>query len=103
MTIRLKVVWIDGQEDLIRDYDDFAEAVDDALQLADTHGTDKGDGHGPPVRLRVYRDDKIEFSVKVMRGGLVPVQPAGVPATRERRSTSPAPPPLRLRSVRRRP
>ena len=71
MAITLKVVFAHGQEETIRDYTDFQEAILDALDLANTHGKDPGDGSGPPEQLRVYRDDALELCVRVIRGGLV--------------------------------
>ena len=71
MAITLTVVFEDGREETIRDYTDFQEAVVDALDLANRHGTDPGDGSGPPERLCVYCDDVLELCVRVIRGGLV--------------------------------
>jgi hypothetical protein len=71
VAITLKVVFEDGREETIRDYDGLHEAVIDALDLANTHGKDPGDGGGPPEQLRVYRGEVMELCVRVIRGGLI--------------------------------
>ena len=71
MAIRIVVIFADGREETIRDYDEFSEAVHDALKLADDHGNDNGDGSGPPERIQVRRGDNIGLSIAVIRGGLV--------------------------------
>ncbi len=53
------------------DYGDFGEAVLAALQLADHHGSDKGDGHGPPKRFEVCVGGRVELAVAVVAGGLL--------------------------------
>ena len=71
MTITIEVVFADGTRRAIRDYDGFDEAVEDAFTLADTHGSEPGDGAGPPDRIQVRVDGRIELSVRVLRGGLL--------------------------------
>ncbi len=70
MAIKVVVVFEDGRAETIREYDDFSEAVSDALKLANTHGEDQGDGSGPPRLIEVHDDDRIELAIRVIRGGL---------------------------------
>jgi hypothetical protein len=71
VAITIEVVFSDGTRRRVRDYDSFDEAIDDAFTLADTHGEDPGDGSGPPDRVQVRVDDRIELSIRVLRGGLL--------------------------------
>lgn len=72
MSLSTVAIFEDGREETIRDnYTDFGEAVTHAVRLADAHGSDSGDGHGPPVWIMVKRGNLIELSLKVLRGGLI--------------------------------
>jgi hypothetical protein len=51
-------------------YIDLRDAVVAALNLADLHGNDQGDGHGPPKRFDVCVNGNVELSVAVITGGL---------------------------------
>ena len=70
MTIRIAVVFEDGREETIREYDDYAQAVGDAIGMADSYGFDNGDGHGPPKQVRIYRAGRLDIGLAVIRGGL---------------------------------
>ncbi len=70
MAIKVVVVFENGRAETVRDYDDFQDAVSDALRLANTHGEDRGDGSGPPHRIEVQVGDRVEFAIRVIRGGL---------------------------------
>lgn len=53
-------------------YLELPDAVMAALALADLHGDDLGDGHGPPKSFEVCVDGMLELSVAVISGGLLP-------------------------------
>lgn len=63
----------DDDAQIISDqYIDLRDAVMAALSLADLHGNDQGDGHGPPKRFDVCVNGVVELSVAVIAGGLTP-------------------------------
>jgi hypothetical protein len=71
VAITIEVVFSDGTRRTVRSHDSFDEALDDAFMLADTHGNDPEDSGGPPDRIQVRVDGRIELSIRVLRGGLV--------------------------------
>lgn len=60
-----------------------AEAVIFALGVADRVGAFKGDGHGPPRWVKIYRGDNLEIAISVLSGGLT-----GAPASAEREAVA---------------
>ena len=70
MLITLMVLFEDGHEDWIGSYGDVAEAITDALKLADDLGREPENNGSPPDRVRVYNGSSLEFSAKVVQGGL---------------------------------
>lgn len=71
MAIAVICRFADGNRQIVSDaYASLRDAVSAALSLADLHGDDRGDGHGPPKRIEVCIDDQLELSVAVIRGGL---------------------------------
>jgi hypothetical protein len=51
--------------------EDLGEACAFVLELADQLGDAPGDGAGPPKWVEIYREDRLEISVSVIRGGLL--------------------------------
>lgn len=66
-------VFQDGAVRPVRDdFADLTEACRYALRLAERHGSDPGDGHGPPAKIQVTLAGMTLFAVKVFPGGLAP-------------------------------
>lgn len=62
----------DGREAVIeREVDRFADAAVFAIDLADRAGHVRGDGHGPPRWVKMYRGTYLELAISVIPGGLV--------------------------------
>ena len=51
--------------------EDLGEACAFVLELADELGNAPGDGSRQPKWVEIYREDRLEISVSVVRGGLV--------------------------------
>lgn len=73
MLISVICLFQDDDAQIISDkYINLKDAVMAALNLADLHGNDQGDGHGPPKRFDVCVNGNVELSVAVITGGLTP-------------------------------
>jgi len=62
----------DGRRSRVESHiDDLGEACAFVLKLADTLGSDPGDGSDHPKWVEIYKEDRLEISVSVVSGGLV--------------------------------
>ena len=65
------LIFEDRERDHVEEFDDLSEAAGYALKLADEIGQrPAGDGHGPPVKVAVYRGGRLEIAIHIIRGGL---------------------------------
>lgn len=75
---RVYSVFDDATCDLQNEDEDLGEAASNALRLADDAGKRAAaEGEKMPVKINVYRDERLELSILVMRGGLLPDTDAG--------------------------
>jgi len=71
MGLAVYLIFEDGKRDRVEEFDDLSEAAGYAIKLADEIGQrPTGDGHGPPLKVAVYRGDWLEIAIQIMRGGL---------------------------------
>lgn len=70
--LSVTIEYDDGRTEQVQnDFADLQEACHFALNLADRHGQDQGDGHGPPRWVHILHHAKKEISISVVRGGLL--------------------------------
>lgn len=73
MGFRIYLVFRDGRRDLEDEIDNLEEAASFALKLADEIGQRPViEGFPPPVKVEIFKDDRMELSVQIMSGGLFP-------------------------------
>jgi len=69
---KLVLEYDDGREAVIeREVDRLADAAVFAIDLADRAGHFRGDGHGPPRWVKIYRGTYLELAISVVPGGLL--------------------------------
>ncbi len=72
MAFRLYVVF-DDHRDLVGEPNDLAAACAAAIELSDDLGRRRiGERHPPPVRVDVYDAARLEISIRIFPGGLLP-------------------------------
>ena len=83
MTCGLYLVFEGGRRYLESEIDGLEEAALFALNLADEIGLrPAADGHGLPRRVEIVRAGRLELSIQILRGGLLPRK--GVPKSGSR-------------------
>ena len=77
MAFQIFIVLTDDDSELVTELRNPAEAFSFALKLADETGRQVlGNGRSPPLKVDVYRNDELEISIRIIRGGLVSGEPA---------------------------
>ena len=67
----------DGRDAVIeREIGELADAAVFAIDLADRAGEFKGDGHGPPRWVKIYRGRTLEIAISVIPGGMFTLEDA---------------------------
>lgn len=65
-----------GERERLGDYEALGEAVGYALSHADAIGQHAGQGDELPKRVDVERDGRLELSIQIIAGGLLPARDA---------------------------
>ena len=76
MAIAVYLVRMNGERERLGDYEDLGEAVGYALSHADAIGRHTGRGHELPKCLDIERDGRLELSIQIIAGGLLPARDA---------------------------
>jgi len=76
MAIAVYLVRKNGERERLGDYDALGEAAGYALSHADAIGRHAGQGHEPAERVDIERDGRLELSIQIIGGGLLPARDA---------------------------
>ena len=74
MAIAVYLVRKNGERERLGDYDALGEAAGYALSPADAIGRHAGQGHEPAERVDIERDGRLELSIQIIAGGLLPAR-----------------------------
>ena len=76
MSIAVYLVRKNGERERLGDYDALGEAAGYALSHADAIGRHAGQGHELPKRVDIERYGRLELSIQIIAGGLLPARDA---------------------------